>query len=174
MDIHIYTYITITNKNICYYIQDPTLNNRAASMNFQINGRVFHKIGPIITETERDPDIPYGFQSYIYDTNPITEIDPNLFSELKDELQTVNPYVQQFQCAYVQQRDNSDVNYTLHILDRSVDDSRTYNTPSASEVAIVMPGDGEELVCSYQNQYFPTDSCTLLCPEFLHPKQSSC
>ncbi|RID60231.1 hypothetical protein BRARA_F03402 [Brassica rapa] len=56
-------------------------------------------------------------------------------------LNAVNPYVAQFRSARERFRMNPDQTFHMRIVSRSDKDGRTYNTPTASEVAALIPGD---------------------------------
>ena len=56
-------------------------------------------------------------------------------------LNDVNPYVKQFRSAKERFRMNPEKTFHMRIVSRSDRDGRTYNMPTASEVAALIPGD---------------------------------
>ena len=56
-------------------------------------------------------------------------------------LNDVNPYVKQFRSARDRFRMNPEETFHMRIVSRSDRDGRTYNMPTASEVAALIPGD---------------------------------
>ena len=56
-------------------------------------------------------------------------------------LNVVNPYVVQFQSARERFQLNPEKTFHMRIVSRSDKDGRTYNMPTAAEVAALIPGD---------------------------------
>src|SRR5437762_13422230 len=59
-------------------------------------------------------------------------------------LNNINPYINKFQQDENLLRHNPSLDLKLIITNNRTKDSRRYNTPSASEVAAIMIGDGQE------------------------------
>ena len=118
--------------------------------NFRIHGQVYHRIGPLLPE---EGHLPAFAQLYIYDSvhendnrhNIMQELDENILQNLLNVLDECNPYIQNFRHVrdLIQTNGSDEIFMVIHA-DRS-QDSRRYNTPTASEVAAIMVGDGYEL-----------------------------
>ena len=116
---------------------------------FKIQGSVYHRIGSLLPN---DQCAPKFAQIYFYDTDHELENRMNLFPSLdKDtlnELQIMmhehNKFYKQFKSLL--DREHNDLekisDLKLIIREDSGNDIRRYNAPTASEVAILMPGDG--------------------------------
>jgi hypothetical protein len=73
-------------------------------------------------------------------------LDPQVLRELTDILHAVNPYVKLYKTAgeVLSEEHEQPVALRLRILDSAMRDPRTYNTPTADEVGILIVGLGEE------------------------------
>uniref|UniRef100_A0A0D2ZZF4 Uncharacterized protein n=1 Tax=Brassica oleracea var. oleracea TaxID=109376 RepID=A0A0D2ZZF4_BRAOL len=60
---------------------------------------------------------------------------------LRKMLNEVNPYVKQFRSAKDRFRTDPDDAFHMRIVSDRLQDGRTYNTPTATEVAALIPGD---------------------------------
>ncbi|CAN7018065.1 unnamed protein product [Brassica oleracea var. botrytis] len=65
----------------------------------------------------------------------------DIIQPMMNMLNVVNPYVAQFRSAKERFRMNPDQTFHMRIVSRSDKDGRTYNTPTSSEVAALIPGD---------------------------------
>jgi len=118
--------------------------------NFRIHGQVYHLIGSLLPKESHTPTFA---QLYIYDTdheienrnNIIQGLDEDILQNLQNMLDETNPYIQNFRYVrdLIQTNVSDDILMIIHG-DRTRD-SRRYNSPTASEVAAIMIGDGHEL-----------------------------
>ncbi|CAJ0629086.1 3637_t:CDS:2 [Entrophospora sp. SA101] len=67
-----------------------------------------------------------------------------ILEELQQMLHDVNPYCEMFKQAGDIVRLNPSLDLRMAIIDSRKQDSRRYNTPTTSEVAVIMIGDGQE------------------------------
>jgi len=114
---------------------------------FRIQGEMYHRIGSLLPD---DGAVPAFSQIYIYDTNEqlihrqrlMPNLDSSTLEQLQEMLHKVNPYVHVFrQAAHILQ-ENPLQDLKLVIIKSS--NERQYATPTASEVAVLMVGDGQE------------------------------
>ena len=119
--------------------------------NFSIHGQVYHLIGQLLPE---EGQIPKFAQLYIYNTeNEIRnrlnfimhDIDSTILQNLQNMLDLINPYIQNFRQArdIFQTAETSNISMVIHG-DRTQDLHR-YNTPTSSDVAALMIGDGHDI-----------------------------
>ncbi|CAN7045145.1 unnamed protein product, partial [Brassica rapa subsp. trilocularis] len=126
---------------------------------FQLQGENYHLLGAGITPPEGSE--PKFGQLYIVDTENEVEnrakclslgkrpfqvkkkdhLRKDIIETLMKMLNEVNPYVKKFRSA--RDRFNTDPENSFHmrIVSERLKDGRTYNTPTASEVAALIPGD---------------------------------
>ncbi|RID62868.1 hypothetical protein BRARA_E01910 [Brassica rapa] len=126
---------------------------------FQLQGENYHLLGAGITPPEGGT--PKFGQLYIVDTENEVEnrakclslgkqkiqvkkkdhLRKDIIETLMKMLNEVNPYVKKFRSA--RDRFNTDPENSFHmrIVSERLKDGRTYNTPTASEVAALIPGD---------------------------------
>src|SRR6266498_1215478 len=119
--------------------------------NFRIHGQVYHRIGPLLPEEGYPPAFA---QLYIYNSvhenenrhNIMQELDEDILQNLLNMLDECNPYIQNFRHVrdLIQANGSNEIFMIIHA-DRT-QDFRRYNTPTASEVAAIMVGDGHELL----------------------------
>ncbi|CAF1855858.1 hypothetical protein Bca4012_031958 [Brassica carinata] len=125
---------------------------------FQLQGENYHLMGSLTPGNGKKAN--FG-QMYIVDTENEIENRANVLSKpgqtfqpkkkdnLKKEiiellmkmLDEVNPYVKQFRSAKDRFKMQPENAYHMRIVSDQVTDGRTYNTPTASEVAALIPGD---------------------------------
>ena len=116
--------------------------------NFRIHGEVYHQIGSLLPDSNT---MPAFSQIYIYDTEEqltyrqsiIPELDLSILEQLQDMLHAVNPYVHVFRQIVNVLRENSVANLKFVII--RAHNERQYATPTASEIAVLMVGDGQEI-----------------------------
>ncbi|XP_056848871.1 uncharacterized protein LOC130499009 [Raphanus sativus] len=125
---------------------------------FQLHGENYHLLGSLRPEDGNNAKFR---QMYIADTENEVKNRSNCLSKsslsgqvkksdtLKEEiievlmkmLNEVNPYVKQFRSARERFDTNPDDAFHMRIISDRLRDGRTYNTPTASEVAALIPGD---------------------------------
>ncbi|CAN6818925.1 unnamed protein product, partial [Brassica oleracea] len=125
---------------------------------FQLQGENYHLMGSL---TPGDGKKAKFGQMYIVDTeneienraNALSKPGQNFQPKKKDNLKKeiiellmkmldeVNPYVKQFRSAKDRFKMQPENAYHMRIVSDRVRDGRTYNTPTASEVAALIPGD---------------------------------
>ncbi len=168
------TLLTGTDSRSCTFRQNIRMYNSALSFTsigakidqqvtgtsgiytFRIHGEMYHRIGSLLPDSETQP--PQFAQIYIYDTdheiqnrsNIMPGLDPIILAELQQMLHDINPYVNKFRQAGNLLKDNPSLDLKLVITNNRTNDPRRYNTPSASEVAAIMIGTGQEI--EHQNR----------------------
>ncbi|XP_056862974.1 uncharacterized protein LOC108853762 [Raphanus sativus] len=126
---------------------------------FQLQGENYHLLGAGITPP--DGSEPKFGQLYIVDTENEVENRAKCISSGKHKIQVkkkdhlrkdiietlmkmlneVNPYVKKFRSARDRFNTDPDNSFHMRIVSERLKDGRTYDTPSASEVAALIPGD---------------------------------
>ena len=119
--------------------------------NFKIQGKLYHAIGSLIPNDQSKPKF---LQLYFYDTDEATDhrldlmprLCPNILKQLTDILQISNSYVKSFKAAYECVNEEDELKIIL-LGDKkkipSGQHTRKYNLPQGSEVAALMPGEGD-------------------------------
>ena len=130
---------------------DQEVTGTSGVYTFRIHGEMYHRIGTLLSNSETPPQFA---QIYIYDTDhelqnrsnatPNFNLDSTILAELQQMLHDINPYVNIFRQAGNLLKQNPLLDLKLIITNNRTKDSRRYNTPSASEVAAIMIGDGQE------------------------------
>ena len=128
---------------------DRQITGAGGVYTFRIHGEMYHRIGTLLPDSESQPQFA---QIYIYDTdheiqnrsNVIPSLDFTILAELQQMLHDINPYVNIFRQAGNMLKYNPLLDLKLVITNNRTKDTRRYNTPSASEVAVIMIGDGQE------------------------------
>ena len=117
---------------------------------FKIQGKIYHRIGSL---TPQDGEIPKFAQIYFHDTDHEAEnrlfhnpyLDLPTINILQNCLHRVNPYVQSFKSALDFGDEHTDIQLVLRADKKpSGEHVRRYNLPTASEVAVIMPGEHAE------------------------------
>lgn len=119
---------------------------------FRIYGELIHRIGSLLPVSEDEP--PHFSQIYVYDPDVQHQAEVrmsyhygllDMFTTLRlqDMLRVYNPYVDVFMTARERLTVNENISLYLKPIDVSRFDQRRYNRPTASEIAIIMPGTGE-------------------------------
>ncbi|GJZ73835.1 uncharacterized protein Tco_0637981 [Tanacetum coccineum] len=135
---------------------DHSVNNGRGPFCFRIQGQNYHVIGELGAETGKK--LAFS-QLYIYDpineidnriqavssmeagsSSANTNIDRNLTKDIKKLLDRHNPLVKQFRMAGKQISDGVE-NVKIRLIGRRQQDGRTYNLPTANEVAALIVGD---------------------------------
>ncbi|XP_028789423.1 uncharacterized protein LOC114745432 [Neltuma alba] len=131
---------------------DHSKNNGAGPYSFVMSGVNYHSIGSLLpSEGSR----PVYSQLYIYDTeNEVSNriaavskhskestINHEIVLQIKNELDHVNPFVQQYRRASSMLSQPNSTPLKLCLLSSRQCDGRTYNLPTASEVAALIVGD---------------------------------
>ena len=130
---------------------DQEVTGTSGVYTFRIDGEMYHRIGTLLSNFETPSQFA---QIYIYDTDhelqnrsnatPNFNLDSTILAELQQMLHDINPYVNIFRQAGNLLKQNPLLDLKLVITNNRTKDSRRYNTPSASEVAAIMIGDGQE------------------------------
>ncbi|CAN7013971.1 unnamed protein product, partial [Brassica oleracea var. botrytis] len=141
----------------CMQVDKSVKKGRGPQM-LVLHGENYHLMGSL---TPPEGDYAKFGQLYIVDTenevqnrsnalrsgkNAQTEstidgLKKDIIQPMMNMLNAVNPYVAQFRSARNRFRMNPDQTFHMRIVSRSDKDGRTYNTPTASEVAALIPGD---------------------------------
>ena len=119
--------------------------------NFKILGKLYHQLGSLIPSEGEDPKF---LQLYFYDTDEaqarrlkiMPKLDENILKELTQIIEENNNYIKSFKTALEFLKDDSELSLVL-VADKSKipvgEHSRRFNLPQGSEVAAIMPGEGE-------------------------------
>ncbi|KAK9050800.1 hypothetical protein SSX86_030230 [Deinandra increscens subsp. villosa] len=132
-------------------------NNSRGPPSFRINGHNHHRIGSLLPS--HADNRPRFAQLYIYDTD--NEIDNRFYAlrkciptdcnrtmlrsvvrALTPMVDAFNPYVKIFRMARERFSESSMQPLNLRLIGTRSKDARQYNIPTASEVAALIPGDG--------------------------------
>ncbi|KAK9912022.1 hypothetical protein M0R45_035896 [Rubus argutus] len=126
---------------------DETINVRAGGIyTFRAQGSIYHKIGGLLLVDDRRPRY---LQAYIYDIdhelqNRLLEsevLERGLVQKIQQILNQHNPFVQTFRS--LGQR--PDLPNCRLIIREQPSDRRQYSLPSASQVAAVIVGGGDDI-----------------------------
>ncbi|XP_031131679.1 uncharacterized protein LOC116033064 [Ipomoea triloba] len=131
---------------------DKSINSGNCPPIFRINGQNYHLMGGLMPEVGKSPKFA---QLYIHDTENEVENRINAFSgaelndpthvdivqDIKVDLDEHNVLVQSFRWAKTQIDNNPQVNFKMRLIGKRQSDARTYNLPTASEVAALIVGD---------------------------------
>jgi hypothetical protein len=71
-------------------------------------------------------------------------LDPNIFRDLQSMVMKFNPYYAAFMSAKERLAQSNHLHLHLKTISEPTLDHRRYNRPTASEIAVFMPGTGEE------------------------------
>ena len=119
---------------------------------FRIQGQLCHRIGSLLPPPGKEPAFS---QIYIYDSNPMHQaqqrmshypdlLNVNTVLSLQAMLHRYNPYIETFLTARERLAEHSNVSLHIKLVDLPHYDSRRYNRPTASEIAVIMVGSGDE------------------------------
>ncbi|XP_035843847.1 uncharacterized protein LOC110931184 [Helianthus annuus] len=141
---------------------DSTVNRGNGPFCFRISGENYHTIGSLMPINGAQPKF---CQLYIYDTeNEISNrqsifrgsdgasssssanVDIKLIEHIKDVLDNDNELVKTYRRVRDSFQDNPNVNVKLRIIGAREKDGRTYNLPTAGEIAALIVGDIENVV----------------------------
>ncbi|XP_028767101.1 uncharacterized protein LOC114724813 [Neltuma alba] len=131
---------------------DHSKNFGGGPYSFILSGQNYHNIGSLLPVQGSEP--VYS-QLYIFDTdNEVSNriavvskhqkestIDPGIVVQIKMVLDEINPFVQQYRFASQFLSIQNHQHLKLCLLSSRAHDGRTYNLPSASEVAALIVGD---------------------------------
>ncbi|KAK9665754.1 hypothetical protein RND81_14G133600 [Saponaria officinalis] len=135
---------------------DKSINNGRGPYTFRMGGQNVHLIGSLLPPNYSSPKF---CQLYIYDTadevrnrkNAVSSKNPNMFRDdlicaLKDMIDANNPLAAIFRMAKdrIESHDAEDIK--LRLISRRNTDGRTYNLPTASDVAALIVGDIENTI----------------------------
>jgi hypothetical protein len=132
---------------------DPSVYRPHGVFTFRIQGELYHLMGSLLPADGQDPAFA---QIYIYDSNPEHQVDMRMAHQhnrlnrsttldLQQMITHHNPYYTAFKTAHERLQQSEHLSLHLNTIDASHLDSRRYNRPTASEVAVLMPGTGEEV-----------------------------
>ncbi|XP_076908821.1 uncharacterized protein LOC143565856 [Bidens hawaiensis] len=163
---------------------DSSINKGNASFIFRLSGENYHSIGSLLPTSGSKSKFS---QLYIYDTdNEIANkqgalgqtknvstssseiLDLEIIQDLKAMLDSHNQLVKSYRMARDCFQSNPNANLKLRLIAKRQQDGRTYNLPTASEVAALIVGD-------IDNSFEPRDiilktkECFLQCISELHP-----
>nr|KAJ0212297.1 hypothetical protein LSAT_V11C400190920 [Lactuca sativa] len=132
---------------------DSSINRGNAPYIFRLGGQNYHSIGSLLPAKGSEPKFS---QLYIYDTdNEITNrqrcfrgekdqstsTDSDIIEDIKVMLDSNNVLVRSYRMVRDTFQKNSEVDMKLRLIGRREQDGRTYNLPTASEVAALIIGD---------------------------------
>ncbi|XP_074300017.1 uncharacterized protein LOC141631214 [Silene latifolia] len=130
---------------------DHSVNQGRGPYTLRMGGQNIHRIGSLLPSAGT---MPKFCQLYIYDTEEevenrktaLSQNTPNRFDdELIESLQKMvdekNPVAKNFRMARDRLSSNEDVEVSIRLISRRDTDGRTYNCPTASEVATLIEGD---------------------------------
>ncbi|XP_035835779.1 uncharacterized protein LOC110888292 [Helianthus annuus] len=143
---------------------DPTVNRGNAPFCYRISGENYHTIGSLLPENGSKPKF---CQLYIYDTenelsnrqsifssskdassSSAAALDRQLIEHIKDVLDTDNQLVKSYRMVRDSFQDNPQLSLKLRLIGRREKDGRTYNLPTAGEVAALIVGDLDSAIDS--------------------------
>ncbi|CAG8726587.1 25174_t:CDS:10, partial [Cetraspora pellucida] len=113
---------------------DHSVTGTSSVYSFCIHDEMYYSIGFLFPEENNSNNQPKFAQIYIYDT------EHELQNRMNQMLYDINPYCRIFNQATNILNSNSIFNFRMVITDSRSKDSRHYNTPTTSEVAIIMVG----------------------------------
>jgi hypothetical protein len=119
---------------------------------FRISGELCRRIGSLLPPPE---GVPAFAQIYIYDSDPQHQLDIRMshqhqvlnrdtLRELQGMIVKYNPYYAAFMSAKERLAQYNHIQLRLKTICEPTADQRRYNRPTASEIAVLMPGTGEE------------------------------
>nr|KAJ0184525.1 hypothetical protein LSAT_V11C900487400 [Lactuca sativa] len=132
---------------------DSSINRGNAPYIFRLGGQNYHSIGSLLPAKGSEPKFS---QLYIYDTdNEITNrqrcfrgekdqstsTDSDIIEDIKVMLDSNNVLVRSYRMVRDTFQKNPEVDMKLRLIGRREQDGRTYNLPTASEVAALIIGD---------------------------------
>ncbi len=112
-------------------------------LNFWIHGQIYHHIRPLLLKESNSPSF---IQLYVYDTaykdtnkyNIMQELDEDILQRLQSMLHNSHLYIQSFRQASDIIQANPTSNISILIYADRTWDSRHYNTPTVSDVAVII------------------------------------
>ncbi|XP_028758138.1 uncharacterized protein LOC114717208 [Neltuma alba] len=131
---------------------DHSKNSGGSPYTFVLGGMNYHKIGSLLPS---EGSKPVYSQLYIHDTeNEVSNrifavskhlkdcsIDDKIVDQIKKVLDEVNPFVKQYRLASSVINNGPHLDVKLRLISGRHHDGRTYNLPSANEVAALIVGD---------------------------------
>jgi hypothetical protein len=131
---------------------DPSVYGAHGIFTFRIQGELCHRISTLLPP---DGEPPKFAQLYIYDSDPRSQaqmranrvhdkVDVNTVLQLQRMIELHNPYVAIYRTAKERLDSEEHVSLCLKTVDFPHLDQRRYNHPTASEVGIIMVGNGED------------------------------
>ena len=131
---------------------DPSVYGAHGIFTFRIQGELCHRISTLLPP---DGEPPKFAQLYIYDSDPQSQaqmranrvhdkVDVNTVLQLQQMIELHNPYVATYRTAKERLDSEEHVSLCLKTVDIPHLDQRRYNHPTASEVGIIMVGNGED------------------------------
>ena len=119
--------------------------------NFKIQGKVHHKIGSLIPSDEENPKF---LQLYFYDSDEATvlrhkimpKLDKTILTKLTRIIEENNSYIKSFKAALEYVSGDNELSLVLLADKKKIpvgDHKRRYSLPQGSEVAAIMPGEGD-------------------------------
>ena len=131
---------------------DHSIYGPSGIYTFHIRGELIHRIGSLLPISSQQPRFS---QIYIFDSDPQHQAETRLsyhhgllnrstVLQLQHMLRLHNPYIHVFMTAKERLDVSENVSLCLKTVDTDHLDHRRYNRPTASEIAVIMPGTGEE------------------------------
>ncbi|XP_074305872.1 uncharacterized protein LOC141641094 [Silene latifolia] len=130
---------------------DHSVNQGRGPYTFRMRGQNIHRIRSLLPSAGT---MPKFCQLYIYDTeeevenrktalsqNTPNRFDDDLIESLQKMVDEKNPVAKNFRMARDRLSSNEDVEVSIRLISRRDTDERTYNCPTASEVAALIEGD---------------------------------
>ena len=133
---------------------DQSVAGQSGIYTFRIQGELVHRIGSLLPQFG---ELPRFAQIHIHDSTAITQaeirighqhglLNETVLLQLTSMLDEINPYFHNFRTARERLRECNHISLHLKTVDVEHSDQRRYNQPTANEVAIIIPGTGEEPV----------------------------
>ena len=132
---------------------DQSVAGQLGIYTFRIQGELVHRIGSLLPNIG---EVPRFAQIHIHDsTNTTTQAEIRMAHQhgrlnettllrLTSMLDEINPYFHNFRTASERLRTTNHISLHLKTVDVAHLDRRRYNQPTAREVAVIIPGTGEE------------------------------
>ncbi|KAI8549387.1 hypothetical protein RHMOL_Rhmol06G0020800 [Rhododendron molle] len=126
---------------------DPRVLTGSGPTSFTIHGELRYRAGSLLPQHGKDAN--YAQLYIFYPTSALEVRNRNkrdVLETIQETLLQVNPFVDKFRQAYaiLNQLDVAGQTLPAHLHYSSSKDRRTYNLPTADEIAVVIPGDGSK------------------------------
>jgi len=131
---------------------DHSVAGQSGVYTFRIQGELVHRIGSLLPHIG---ELPRFAQIHILDSTATMQaeicmahqygmLNETTLLRLMSMLDEINPYFHNFRTARERLQTTNYISLHLKTVDIAQLDQRRYNQPTAAEVAVIMPGTGEE------------------------------